>query len=78
VGTRLLAAAEDVPAGTKGEGTLYATALFVGGDEVAVSALGLAQSPADYPLLSHANALASHLVYGVTTELGRRGHRAIL
>lgn len=71
-------AAEVVPAVTKGEGTLYATALFVGGDEVAVPALGLAKSPVDYPLSSHANALASHLVYGVTTELGRRAVRAIL
>ena len=71
-------AAEVVPAVTKGEGTLYATALFIGGDEVAVAALGLAKSPIDYPLSSHANALASHLVYGVTTELGRRAVRAIL
>jgi hypothetical protein len=70
--------AEVVPAVTKGEGTLYATALFVGGDEVAVPALGLAKSPTNYPLSSHANALASHLVYGVTTELGRRAVRAIL
>jgi putative membrane protein len=71
-------AAEVVPAVTKGEGTLYATALFVGGDEIAVPALGLAKSPLDYPLSSHANALAAHLVYGVTTELGRRAVRAIL
>jgi len=71
-------AAEVVPAVTKGGGTLYATTLFVGGDEIEVTALGLAKSPADYPLSSHANALASHLVYGVTTELGRRVARAIL
>ena len=58
----------DGPSGDKGEGTLYATALFVGGDEVAVSTLGVAKSPVDYPLSSHANALAAHPVYGVTTE----------
>jgi putative membrane protein len=71
-------AAEVVPAVTKGEGTLYGTMLFVGGDEIAVSALRLTKPPTDYPLSAHANALASHLVYGLSTELGRRVVRAIL
>ena len=71
------AAAEVVPAVTKGEGTLYGTILFVGGDEIAVSALGLTKSPADYPLSSHVNAMVSHLVYGVSTELARRALRAV-
>lgn len=72
------AAAEIVPKVKKGGGMLFATTLFVGGDEIGTWKLGLAKSPADYPLSSHANALASHLVYGVTTELGRRAVRAIL
>jgi len=72
------AAAEVVPAVTKGVGTYYASALFLGGDEIGVAALGLAKSPLNYPLSSHANALGAHLVYGVTTELGRRAMRAIL
>jgi putative membrane protein len=72
------AAAEMVPAVKKGSGTFYATALFVGGDEIAVPALGLSQPAAAYPLSVHANALASHLVYGLSTEVGRRVMRAIL
>lgn len=72
------AAAEIVPAVKKGGGTFYATALFVGGDEIAVPALGLSRPALTYPLSVHANALASHLVYGLSTEVGRRVMRAIL
>jgi putative membrane protein len=72
------AAAEIVPAVRKGGGTFYATALFVGGDEIAVPTLGLSRPAIAYPLSVHANALASHLVYGLGTELGRRVMRAIL
>lgn len=72
------AAAEIAPAVKKGGGTLYATAVFVGGDEIGVWKLGLSESPVTYPLAVHANALASHLVYGLSTELGRRVVRAIL
>jgi putative membrane protein len=72
------AAAEIVPAVKKANGTLYGTALFFGGDEIAVPALGLSRSAVEYPLSVHANALASHLVYGFGTELGRRVMRAIL
>lgn len=66
------AAAELVPAIKKGSGTLYATALFIGGDEIAVPALNLSGSPKEFPLSVHANALASHLVYGVSAEVARR------
>jgi putative membrane protein len=72
------AAAEIVPEVKKGGGTIFAMTLFVGGDEIGTWKLGLAKSPMDYSISSHANALASHLVYGVTTELGRRAVRAIL
>lgn len=72
------AAAEIVPAVKKGGGTLFATALFVGGDEVGTWKLGISQSPVVYPLSVHANAFASHLVYGLSAELGRRVVRAIL
>jgi hypothetical protein len=72
------AAAEVVPAVKKGGGTYYASALFLGGDEIGVAALGLAKSPFHYPLSSHANALGAHLVYGISTELGRRVVRAVL
>ena len=59
-------------------GVSFGAALFVFADEIGVSALGLAGKPSDYPLSSHAYALASHLVYGVTTEIARRGLRAAL
>ncbi len=63
---------------TKGIGTAFATTAWLAGDEVALSALGLAAPPTKYPISVHANALESHLVYGTTTELVRRGVRAVL
>ena len=59
-------------------GVSLGAALFVFADEIGTSALGLSGKPSDYPLSSHAYALASHLVYGVTTEIARRGLRAAL
>jgi putative membrane protein len=59
-------------------GAAFGATLFVMADEVAVPALGLAGNPADSPLSSHIYALASHLVYGVTTEVARRRLRAAL
>ncbi|HEU5402012.1 MAG TPA: DUF1440 domain-containing protein [Terriglobales bacterium] len=70
--------AEEFPATTSGFGTAYATGVFLVADEGAVSALGLGPKPKDVPLSSHAKALASHLVYGVSTESVRRGVRAAL
>jgi hypothetical protein len=64
-----------------GQGTAFGAALWVAADEVAVPALKLSKPPAAYPARTHAMALASHLVYGLTTELvrralrGRRGRR---
>ena len=52
-----------------GRGTAFATALWLGGDEIAVPALGLGGSPLESPLSSHVKALAAHLVYGVVTDL---------
>ncbi len=59
-------------------GASLGAALFVFADEIGLSALGLSGKPTDYPLSSHAYALASHLVYGMTTEIARRGLRAAL
>jgi hypothetical protein len=47
-------------------------------DETAVPLLGLAKGPTGYPLSTHAYALASHLVYGLTAELSRRAVRHVL
>jgi putative membrane protein len=72
------AATEKLPALSKGLGLTYATALFVGADEVAVPALGLGPHPVDTPLSKHAYALMSHWVYGFTADLVRRGVRFAL
>jgi hypothetical protein len=75
------AAAEEWDGIRAGQGTVFATALWLAADEVAAPALKLSKPPAAYPPRTHAMALASHLVYGLTTELvrralrGRRGRR---
>lgn len=61
-----------------GFGTTYATALFVGGDLLAVPALHLSRPVSDYPPGSYAGPYTAHLVYGVATELMRRIVRAVL
>lgn len=71
------AMSEMSPLATKGAGAVYASAVWLLGDEFAVPKLGLA-GPREYPLSSHLSALASHLVYGTTTEMVRRGLRAII
>lgn len=58
-----LAAAAGVP---------YGTALWLITDEVAVPALHLSKAPTKYPVSNHALALASHAVYGATTDVVRR------
>ena len=61
-----------------GFGTTYGTALFVGGDMVAVPALHLSKPVSEFPAASYAGPFTAHLVYGATTELVRRLLRAIL
>ena len=61
-----------------GFGTTYASALFVGGDLIAVPALGLSKPLSAYPPASYAGPFTAHLVYGATTELVRRIVRLIL
>jgi len=72
------AAAELMPAVIFGAGLPFGASIWVVADEGVVPALGLSKSPMDYPLSTHAYALASHLVYGLTTELVRRGVRNAL
>lgn len=72
------AATEVVPQVKKAAGLPFGTAVFIGADEIAVPAFGLSKAPAEYPLSTHAQALAAHLVYGATTELVRRVVRAVL
>ena len=66
------AAAELIPGVTSGAGLPFGTAIWLTVDEGAVPLLGLAKGPTQYPLSTHVYALASHFVYGLTTEVVRR------
>jgi uncharacterized membrane protein YagU involved in acid resistance len=59
-------------------GTAFGSVLWFLSDEIAVPALGLSKGPLDDGLSVHASALASHLVYGATTECVRSGLRQLL
>ena len=71
-------ASEYAPTAAKGQGLPFGTALFLGADEVALPALNLTKSPAKFPLSTHVYGLASHFVYGLTTEWVRRAVRSQL
>ncbi len=72
------AAAEFAPVVAAGAGLPYGMSVWIGADEGVVPALGLSKSAEEYPLSVHAYALASHMVYGVTTEVVRRAVRNAL
>jgi uncharacterized membrane protein YagU involved in acid resistance len=70
--------AEAVPrAGTLG-GAAFGTAVWIGADELAIPMLGLSHRRTEYPLETHVQALAAHLVFGIATDLIRRAARAVL
>jgi putative membrane protein len=60
-----------------GFGTLFGSVLWFVADEIVVPRLGLSGPASDYTASTHASSWASHLVYGITTDLVRRGVRAI-
>ncbi len=72
------AMAELAPTVTRGAGLPFATALWLGADEVAVPAFKLSEPPLEHPPSVHAKALAAHLVYGLTAETVRRLVRRVL
>ena len=72
------AAAELSPVVTAGAGLPYGASIWAFADEGIVPALGLSKSPAEYPLSIHAYSLASHCVYGLTTEVVRNAVRSAL
>lgn len=72
------ALAELAPAFRAGMGSGFGSALFLGADEIAVPLSGLSGPPTQTPLKIHAYAWTSHIVYGVATEMARRGVRAVL
>jgi uncharacterized membrane protein YagU involved in acid resistance len=59
-------------------GAAYGSAVWAGADEVAMPALGLSNRTDTQSFERHFHAFAAHLVYGVATELVRRGVRAAL
>jgi putative membrane protein len=59
-------------------GLPYGTAVWLGADEIALPALGLAKGGREVPLSMHSYTLSSHLVYGATLEIFRRGFRRLL
>jgi putative membrane protein len=72
------AAAEVTPKVTTGAGLPFGAIFWLVVDEGAVPVLGLSKGPTQYPLSTHVYALASHFVYGLTTELVRRAVLKIL
>ncbi len=72
------AVADAVPEVTAGAGLPFGAAFWLVVDEGAVPSLGLSKGPTEYPLSTHAYALASHFVYGLTAEVVRRTVRRAL
>lgn len=72
------AAAEFLPALTRGAGLPFGGAVWVVADEIVVPVLGLSKLPHEYPLSTHAYAFSSHLVYGLTAEVVRNRVRRLL
>jgi len=56
-------------------GMLFGAALWITADEYMVWKLGIRKEEPPFPSLTHAYALASHLVYGLTLETVRRAIR---
>jgi putative membrane protein len=71
-------AAEYEPDVTTLAGIPFGTAFWMIIDEGALPLLGLAKGPAAYPISTHAYALASHLVFGLTAEVVRSTVRRAL
>ena len=59
-------------------GAAFGTAVWVGADEVAMPLLGLSRSDFEYPLETHVQAFVAHIVFGIATEVVRRGVRAVM
>jgi ABC-type uncharacterized transport system permease subunit len=64
--------AATVPKSGAGSGIAFGTAVWLVADEIFVPVFGLSGSPVKSPASTHVKALASHLVYGATTDLTRK------
>ncbi|HEX8890797.1 MAG TPA: DUF1440 domain-containing protein [Pyrinomonadaceae bacterium] len=71
-------AAEVAPEVCSGFGLPFGAVFWMAADEVAVPLLGLTAEPSEFSLSTHAYALASHLVYGLTSEVVRKSVRKML
>lgn len=69
---------EVMPAAHMAAGLPFGAAVWLIADDIVVPALGAKKPPTEYPLSEHAYALASHLVYGLTTETVRGAVRSVL
>jgi uncharacterized membrane protein YagU involved in acid resistance len=78
VGAAYGATAEVIPATSAGIGVPFGAAVWVGADEIAVPALGIGKPRNEVPFSKHLYAFLSHVVFGATTELSRRGIRKLL
>ncbi|HVL67037.1 MAG TPA: DUF1440 domain-containing protein [Vicinamibacterales bacterium] len=67
------ALAARLPAVTAGAGTPYGALLWLTAAEAGLPLAGLSRKPTAYPVERHAAALASHLAFGATLEIVRRG-----
>jgi putative membrane protein len=72
VGAMYGAAAAQRKEVTAWAGIPFGATLWLLADETGVPLMGLSRAPTEYPLATHASALAAHLVYGLTTETVRR------
>jgi putative membrane protein len=69
---------EYVPQARFGYGTLFGIGLWAAADEIAVPAFGLAKLPTENPPEEHLRGLASHLVYGLATDVVASGVRRLM
>jgi putative membrane protein len=60
------------PVANAGAGTVYGSTVWLLADEIGVPAAGLSKPPAETPWPQHLQALAAHLIYGLTAEGIRR------
>jgi uncharacterized membrane protein YagU involved in acid resistance len=70
-------AAERAAWATSGSGVGFGSAVWAGADEGAMPLIGWSR-PQQHPLESHLQSFTAHFVYGLGTELVRRGVRAML
>ena len=72
------ATVEVLPQAAAGYGLAYGALIWLTADEGVLPLLGLSKSPVEYPLSTHAYALTSHFVYGLTAEIVRRPVRTAI